>query len=74
VAVVDGPAGSFVREYPEGNPMSPVAAAPDADMDRQWRAWRARGVEGDRRRAAIMGRVITVTAIGFVIWLIALAV
>ena len=53
--------------------MSPAAAAPDAEMERQWQAWRARGVEGDRRRAAIMGRVITVTTIGLFVWL-ALAV
>ena len=54
--------------------MSPLAAEPDAEMERQWRAWQARGVHGDRRRAAIMGRVIIVATFGLVVWLFALAV
>ena len=41
--------------------------APDAEMERRWRAWQIRGLEGDRQRASLMNRVISVIAIAWVI-------
>jgi hypothetical protein len=50
-----------------------LAAAPDAEMER-WRAWQIRGLEGDRQRASLMNRVISVIAIVWVILLFAVVV
>jgi hypothetical protein len=47
-----------------------MTSGDDDDMQRRWRAWQLRGVEGDRRRAALMGRVSTVIGIGIAIWLV----
>ena len=46
-----------------------TAALPDADADIRWRDWQARGAEGDRRRAAIMGRLMVLIAIALTVWL-----
>jgi hypothetical protein len=45
-----------------------------AEADIRWRAWQAQGAAADRRRAAVMGRVVVVIAIGLAIWLLALVV
>jgi hypothetical protein len=50
--------------------MSPDIAA--AEMDSRWRTWQIVGFDGDRRRATLMGRVISVIAIGWAIGLFAL--
>lgn len=42
--------------------MSGVDSTPDA-MDARWRAWKAHGVESDRRAQAAMKRVVAVLVI-----------
>ena len=44
-----------------------LAAAPDAEMEQRWRAWQLRGLEGDRQRASLVNRVISVVAIALVV-------
>lgn len=48
---------------------SHVAEVRDAEADIRWRDWLARGAEGDRRRATIMGRLTILVAVGLAIWL-----
>lgn len=47
-----------------------TALAPDVEADIRWRDWQARGAEGDRRRAATMGRLTVLISIGLAIWLL----
>jgi hypothetical protein len=55
--------------------MSPGGAQqPDAEMERQWRIWKAKGVKLDRRRAVVIGRVSWVVGIAMVGWLVALMI
>jgi hypothetical protein len=49
-----------------------LAQAPDAEMEREWQTWKARGVKADRRRAVAMGRVSSVIAIALAVWIVAL--
>ena len=46
-----------------------AAAVPDADADIRWRDWQARGADGDRRRATIMGRLMVLIGIALTVWL-----
>jgi hypothetical protein len=50
------------------------AQQPDAEMERQWRIWKAKGVKLDRRRAVVIGRVSWVIGIAMVGWLLALMI
>jgi hypothetical protein len=45
-----------------------VGGLPTDDADIRWRAWKARGVEQDRRTTTIIRRTILLTAIAVVIW------
>ena len=47
---------------------------PDAEMERQWRIWKAKGVKLDRRRAVVVGRVCWVVGIAMAAWLLALVI
>jgi hypothetical protein len=53
-----------------GTPMTNhIAITADADADIRWRAWQARGAEGDRRSAATMGGLTVLVSIGVAFWL-----
>jgi hypothetical protein len=40
----------------------------DADADRRWREWQARGAEGDRRTVTRMRTLMLVIAAGLAAW------
>jgi hypothetical protein len=51
-----------------------VAEVGNDDADIRWRAWKARGVEQDRRTMTTIRRTIVLTAIAFAIWVWVLSV
>jgi hypothetical protein len=46
-----------------------VGGLPNDDADIRWRAWKARGIEQDRRTTTIIRRTVILSAITFAIWL-----
>lgn len=48
----------------------PIVAVLVPDADLRWRKWQARGAEGDRRRAIVMGTLGGVVAFGVTAWLL----
>ena len=48
---------------------TPIAVV-DADAERRWRNWTARGAESDRRTAKTMRRVVWVIVVTYAVWLV----
>jgi hypothetical protein len=52
--------------------MTSRTAPYDTDFQTRWKQWQAKGVEGDRRRTAILRGISAVSVAGLLVWLWAL--